>query len=80
MTIEQWSASNLSYLAILTWINFVIALTYSCLVTFNILALLIRWHNGNCSYNIKCGKAVSLVVTLWSIFAILNYFLNILNY
>ena len=80
MTMEQWSASNLAYLAITTWVTFVIALLYSLLGAFNMIALLIRWHNDKCAQNISATKVIYAVVTYWSIFAILNYFLNTLTY
>jgi hypothetical protein len=77
MQFEQWQTSAEAYLAFATIISFIVALSTTINSSINILGMMVRWHHNKCCYDIGWVKSTTIVVTLWTIFAILKYFLGI---
>ena len=79
MTISEWATTPQSYLALVVWINFVVALAYTVASIYSAVAIFVGWHSSYCRGEVRWGKNIFKLVALWSIFVALRYFLGIIS-
>jgi len=77
MTLEVFMNSNVVYLGLATLASFTYALYTTFIVIFSVSGLLVRWHYNSCKYDINCYKVVGQLTALWTLFAILRFFLTL---